>query len=70
MNPRVDQLQVGLEVCECLTPFGDAASTVTALNAGRRALEFAPVLGRDGGDLVPLALLGPMDETLVPRVNR
>jgi len=42
-------------------------ATVAALLAGRRALEFKPVLGRDGGDLVPLALTGAMDETLPPR---
>src|SRR5512132_1191709 len=67
MNATADQLPVGLMACDCLTPFGDAAATATALLAGRRALELAPVLGRDGGDLVPLALIGPMDETLPPR---
>lgn len=67
MSATVEQLPVGLEGCECLTPFGHAPATVAALLAGRRALEFSPVLGRDGGDLVPLALLGPMDETLAPR---
>ncbi len=67
MNTSVDQLPVGLAACDCLTPFGDAAATATALLAGRRALELTPVLGRDGGDLVPLALTGPMDETLPPR---
>jgi 3-oxoacyl-(acyl-carrier-protein) synthase len=48
-------------------PLGDAAATTAALLAGTRALKLTPVLGRDGGDLVPLALLGPMDETLSPR---
>ena len=67
MPAAADQLPAGIEACDCLTPFGDAAATAVALLAGRRALEFAPVLGRDGGDLVPLALLGPMDETLPPR---
>lgn len=67
MNAPVDQLPAGLAACDCLTPFGDAAATAAALLAGRRALEFSPVLGRDGGDLVPLALTGPMDETLPPR---
>ncbi len=66
MNALADQLSVGVEACDCLTPFGSAAATATALLAGRRALAFSPVLGRDGGDLVPLALLGPMDETLPP----
>jgi hypothetical protein len=62
-----DQLPAGLEACACLTPLGDADATVAALLAGRRALELTPVLGRDGGDAVPLALLGPMDEALPPR---
>ena len=50
-----------------MTPLGDAEATAVALLAGKRALELTPVLGRDGGDLVPLALLGSMDETLPPR---
>lgn len=64
---RVDHHPVGIAACDCLTPFGDAAATAAALLAGRRALELAPVLGSDGGDPVPLALLGAMDETLPPR---
>jgi 3-oxoacyl-(acyl-carrier-protein) synthase len=67
MNARVDLLPVGLAACDCLTPFGDSAATAAALLEGRRALALAPVLGRDGGDPVPLALMGPMDETLPPR---
>lgn len=67
MPAPADHLPVGLTACDCLTPFGDAAATATALLAGRRALAFSPVLGRDGGDPVPLALTGPMDETLPPR---
>ena len=67
MPVPADQFPVGLAACDCLTPFGDAAASVGALLAGRRALELKPVLGRDGGDLVPLALTGPMDETLPPR---
>ena len=67
MNAPADQLPVGVSACDCLTPFGDAAATTLALLAGRRALALAPVLGRDGGDPVPLALTGPMDETLPPR---
>ncbi len=67
VNTPADQLPVGIEACECLTPLGNASATTTALLVGRRALQFHPVLGRDGGDLVPLALLGPMDETLTPR---
>ncbi len=67
MHPPADQLPVGLAACDCLTPFGSAAATAAALLAGRRALALHPVLGRDGGAAVPLALLGPMDETLPPR---
>lgn len=66
MSVAVDQLLVGIERCDCLTPFGNGQDTVAALLTGRRALDFAPVLGHDGGDLVPLALLGPMDESLPP----
>jgi hypothetical protein len=62
-----DQLPVGIAACDCLTPFGDAATTAAALLAGRCALAPTSVLGCDGGDLVPLALTGPMDETLPPR---
>lgn len=62
-----EKLPVGIEACDCLTPFGDATATAAALLAGRRALALTPVLGRDGGDAVPLALLGPMDEALPPR---
>lgn len=67
MHPPVDHLPVGLAACDCLTPLGDARATTAALRAGRCALTFTPVLGRDGGDLVPLALTAPMDETLPPR---
>ena len=67
MNAAADQFPVGIEACDCLTPFGNAPATVSALLANRRALALTPVLGRDGGDAVPLALLGPMDETLPPR---
>lgn len=67
MHALSEPLSVGVAACDCLTPFGDATATVTALLADRRALALTPVLGRDGGDAVPLALLGPMDETLPPR---
>ena len=67
MHAPADQLPVGLAACDCLTPFGNAAATAAALLAGRRAVQPTPVLGRDGGDLVPLALRGPMDETIPPR---
>jgi len=64
---REDQPPTGIEACGCLTPLGDAAATVHALLAGRRALQARPVLGSDGGDPVPLALIGAMDETVPPR---
>ena len=62
-----EQLPAGIEACDCLTPLGNAVATAAALVAGRVALEPRTVLGADGGDLVPLALLGPMEETLPPR---
>jgi hypothetical protein len=47
---------VALTAAGCLTALGDAASTADALLRGESALSFQPVLGCDGGDLVPLAL--------------
>jgi 3-oxoacyl-(acyl-carrier-protein) synthase len=67
MTAPADRLSAGIEACDCITPLGDAAATTAALLAGRRALALTPVLGRDGGDAVPLALMGPMDETVPPR---
>src|SRR4051812_39831960 len=68
MSPTVDQLSTGVVACECLTPFGSAAATASALLDEQIALQLRPVLGRDGGDPVPLALIGDtMDETLTPR---
>jgi len=59
---------VFLKACECLTPFGHASETLAALLRGERALQPRPVLGREGGDLVPLALLPDraLDETAPP----
>lgn len=67
MSASPDPFSAGLEACACLTPLGDEQATLAALLAGRSALTLTPVLGADGGDLVPLALLGPMDETQPPR---
>lgn len=67
MGASTDAFVTGIEACDCLTPLGDAAATTAALLDSRRALRLAPVLGRDGGDLVPLALSAPMDESLPPR---
>lgn len=66
--PSADLLPAGIAGCDCLTPFGDAAATAAALLAGEVALRPRPVLGPDGGDRVPLALVGEtMAETLPPR---
>lgn len=67
MNPAADQLPTGLAACDCLTPLGDARATAAALQLGQRALQLTAVLGTEGGDAVPLALLGPMSETVPPR---
>jgi hypothetical protein len=64
---RADVLPIGIDACDCLTPFGDAKATVEALLAEKVALQMHPVLGRDGGDAVPLALMGAMDESVSPR---
>ncbi|CAM2806186.1 hypothetical protein [Rariglobus hedericola] len=57
-----------IAACGALTAFGDEAVTLAALLAGRRALAPVPVLGADGGDLVPLALCAghSYDETVPP----
>ena len=69
MSPIADPLPTGIQACGCLTPFGGAEGTVEALLDGRRALRLRPVLGPDGGDCVPLALIASTDmaETLPPR---
>ncbi len=57
-----------IAACGALTAFGDESVTLAALLEGRRALARVPVLGRDGGDLVPLALCAGhgYDETVPP----
>lgn len=67
MTVPPEELSAGIAACDCLTPFGGSEATVAALLADRIALQLTPVLGRDGGDAVPLALLDAMDETLPPR---
>jgi 3-oxoacyl-(acyl-carrier-protein) synthase len=54
--------------CDCVTPLGTAAGTLAALLRGERALAPVPVLGREGGEPVPLALLPgrALDETVPP----
>jgi hypothetical protein len=59
---------VRVAACGCITPFGDARATHAALLGGASALRPVPVLGRDGGDRVPLALIPgrSLDETTPP----
>jgi hypothetical protein len=52
-----DSPPVRIEAAGCRTAWGDAPATCAALLRGGRALQFLPVLGTDGGDRVPLALL-------------
>jgi hypothetical protein len=69
MSPLAESLPTGIRDCGCVTAFGDARATHAALLAGACALRPTPVLGSDGGDCVPLALLGSpaMAESLPPR---
>ena len=48
---------VRISACDCVTPLGNSSATHAALLEGRTALCPTPVLGRQGGDPVPLALL-------------
>ena len=59
---------VRLEFAGCLTALGDAPATHAALLRGEIALRAAPVLGCDGGEEVPLALVPgrTLDETAPP----
>ena len=59
---------VRLQATGCLTALGDAAATHAALLRGDVALRGRPVLGADGGELVPLALAEGrgFDETAPP----
>lgn len=68
MTSALPSPPVRLAACDCLTPLGNAVATHAALLRGERALQAAAVLGREGGDLVPLALLPhrALDETLPP----
>lgn len=57
-----------LQATGCLTALGEASATHRALLRGECALRSTPVLGADGGELVPLALAGDrrLDETAPP----
>jgi 3-oxoacyl-(acyl-carrier-protein) synthase len=59
---------VRLEAAGCLTALGDARATHAALLRQEIALQARPVLGRDGGDAVPLAVVPgrAFDETAPP----
>ena len=59
---------VRVAACGCITPFGDAPASHAALLRGECALRPVGVLGRDGGDAVPLALVPgrSLDETAPP----
>jgi hypothetical protein len=59
---------VQVAACGCVTPFGDAAATHAALLRGECALRPVGILGREGGDAVPLALMPgrSLDETAPP----
>ena len=59
---------VAIDAADCRTGLGDAAATWRGLLADRCALTLLPVLGPDGGDAVPLALLAgrTMAETAPP----
>ena len=68
MSTTVESFPARLVACGCLTAFGDANATAQALLDGKIALKLRPVLGRDGGDPVPLSVMGEsFDETLPPR---
>ena len=64
-NPDVP---VRIAASDCLTPFGQVSETHAALLNGERELRRSQVLGRSGGDEVPLALLPgrTLDETAPP----
>jgi 3-oxoacyl-(acyl-carrier-protein) synthase len=52
-----DSQPLHLRATGCRTALGNARATCDGLLLGRRALQFLPVLGADGGDPVPLAPL-------------
>jgi hypothetical protein len=59
---------IRIAACGAITAFGDENVTLAALLAGRTALAPVAVQGREGGDLVPLAICAgrAYDETLPP----
>ncbi len=61
------RVKIGIEASDCATAFGDARQSCEGLLRGEVALKSTPVLGKDGGDLVPLAYSNGYDETVPPR---
>jgi hypothetical protein len=66
MSEKPDR-RIGIEAFDCLTALGNAKQSCAALLEGTIALKLTPVLGKDGGDLVPLASSAGYDETIPPR---
>ncbi|MDQ8186361.1 hypothetical protein [Pelagicoccus sp. SDUM812002] len=62
-----ERIRIGIEACDCSTAFGDARQSCEGLLQGEIALKPMPVLGKEGGDLVPLAYSNGYDETVPPR---
>jgi len=60
-------LDIGIAAADAMTALGNARATAAALVENRLALRPQPVFGRDGGDPVPLAAIGQLDESLPPR---
>lgn len=59
---------IGIERCACITALGDTAETYRRLMAGEVGLKRIPFLGQQGGEEVPIALIGDrFDETAPPR---
>lgn len=58
---------IGIEASECFTALGDAKTSCNALLNQEIALKAVPVLGKEGGDLVPMATSLGYDETVPPR---
>lgn len=65
--PSCSTHSVQINQIDCRTALGDTASTLAALLESRSGLEKKPMLGEDGGDLVPLALRGEMVKSVTPR---
>ena len=64
---RSRQLAIGIEDYACLTALGNSKETYEKLVENEIALKPTPVLGKDGGDEVPLASIDGYDETIPPR---